>query len=111
MDVTITMRVCDECKRRDRPATRYTLTAEEGEPVTRDLCDDDAAPLLAVFGDAPKEEKEAPPQVPVRRPAKKVAAKKATAKKATAKKATTGRRTRILTMAEIEAEKAKNSKS
>ncbi|NWF28259.1 hypothetical protein HW130_18625 [Streptomyces sp. PKU-EA00015] len=50
MDVTITVRVCDICKRRDRPATRYTLTADEAEPRERDLCDEDAAPLLDLFG-------------------------------------------------------------
>lgn len=50
MDLTITVRGCDQCKRNDRPATRYTLAVENGEPVTRDLCAEDAAPLEAVFG-------------------------------------------------------------
>ncbi|MGV9312579.1 hypothetical protein ACWDR0_10325 [Streptomyces sp. NPDC003691] len=57
MDLTITVRGCDQCKRTDRPATRYTLTVESGEPVTRDLCAEDAAPLEAAFGPlAPAEE-------------------------------------------------------
>ncbi|MGW8743562.1 hypothetical protein [Streptomyces sp. NPDC055794] len=60
MDLTITVRGCDQCKRTDRPATRYTLTAESGEPVTRDLCAEDAAPLEAVFGPLASAEKQSP---------------------------------------------------
>ncbi|MFG2209953.1 hypothetical protein ACIQK6_23915 [Streptomyces sp. NPDC091682] len=50
MDLTITMRVCDICKSGDRPTSRYTLTPEEGEPRAKDLCDEHAAPVRAVFG-------------------------------------------------------------
>ncbi|MFE0771958.1 hypothetical protein [Streptomyces sp. NPDC058861] len=60
MDLTITVRGCDQCKRNDRPATRYTLTVENGEKVTRDLCAEDAAPLEAVFGPLPKAEEKSP---------------------------------------------------
>ncbi|MFI6275929.1 hypothetical protein [Streptomyces sp. NPDC050988] len=117
MDVTITVRVCDICKRRDRNATRFTLTPDEGKPRQRDLCDEDAAPVLAVFGeDALKatedDSADSPaPQEPAAKkaPAKKAAAKKAVAKKTTAKKTAAGtrrpRRTPVRTLAEIEAEK------
>ncbi|MFK0099250.1 hypothetical protein [Streptomyces sp. NPDC091040] len=60
MDLTITVRGCDQCKRKDRPATRYTLTVEDGEKVTRDLCAEDAAPLEAAFGPLPKAEEMSP---------------------------------------------------
>ncbi|WP_369186480.1 hypothetical protein [Streptomyces sp. R08] len=60
MDLTITVRGCDQCKRNDRPATRYTLAVENGEPVTRDLCAEDAAPLEAVFGPLAPPEKPSP---------------------------------------------------
>ncbi|MFE0104124.1 hypothetical protein [Streptomyces sp. NPDC059009] len=50
MDITITVRACDYCKKNDRPTARYTLTPEKGEPVTRDLCAEDVAPLEALFG-------------------------------------------------------------
>ncbi|MFE5971382.1 hypothetical protein ACFQ64_04370 [Streptomyces sp. NPDC056460] len=50
MDLTITMRVCDICKSGDRPTSRYVLTPEEGEPRAKDLCDEHAAPVRAVFG-------------------------------------------------------------
>ncbi|NUV86583.1 hypothetical protein G6W61_10225 [Streptomyces sp. KAI-26] len=60
MDLTITVRGCDQCKRKDRPATRYTLTVEDGQKVTRDLCAEDAAPLEAVFGPLPKAEEMSP---------------------------------------------------
>ncbi|MFG2850882.1 hypothetical protein ACGFZ9_09450 [Streptomyces mirabilis] len=111
MDVTITVRVCDICKRRDRNATRYTLTPDEGEPRQRDLCDEDAAAVLAVFvEDVEKvsEDDSADSPAPQEPAAKKAPAKKAAAKKAVAKK-TAGtrrpRRTPVRTIEEIEAEK------
>ncbi|MFF7254781.1 hypothetical protein [Streptomyces microflavus] len=60
MDLTITVRGCDQCKRNDRPATRYTLTVEDGEKVTRDLCAEDAVPLESVFGPLPQAEEMSP---------------------------------------------------
>ncbi|MCX5237214.1 hypothetical protein OG824_18610 [Streptomyces prunicolor] len=104
MDVTITVRVCDICKRRDRNATRYTLTPDEGEPRQRDLCDEDAAAVLAVFvEDVEKvsEDDSADSSAPQEPAAKKAPAKKAVAKKATRRP----RRTPVRTMEEIEAEK------
>ncbi|MGA5019240.1 hypothetical protein ACPCAA_17710 [Streptomyces griseoincarnatus] len=100
MDVTITVRRCDNCKSPDKEATRYTLTVDEGEPVTRDLCDEDAAPLLEAFGGAV-----APASAPVKRTP---APRKAPAEKAPAKKAASRRRGRtpVKTLEEIEAEKA-----
>ncbi|MFJ3974899.1 hypothetical protein [Streptomyces sp. NPDC090021] len=104
MDLTITVRVCDKCKRQDRPAKRYTLTPDEGRPIQRDLCDEDAAPVLDLFdleAEKPQPASEAKPP----------AQRKATGKKATAKKATTRRgRTPVKTLAEIEAEKAARAK-
>ncbi len=102
MDLTITVRVCDKCKRQDRDATRYTLTPDEGKPVTRDLCDEDAAPVLEVFGEAVSEASEEKPP----------AQRKAPAEKAPAKKAVTRRRGRtpIKTLDQIEAEKAAKAK-
>ncbi|MER8116264.1 hypothetical protein [Streptomyces sp. NPDC094031] len=60
MELKITVRVCEVCKSTERPATRYTLTPEGGEPVTRDLCADDAAPLEAAFGPLVPSEKPSP---------------------------------------------------
>ncbi|MEW1694475.1 hypothetical protein [Streptomyces sp. NPDC091278] len=60
MDLTITVRGCDVCKRNDRPATRYTLTPESGDPATRDLCAEDAAPLEVLFGPLVPAEKPSP---------------------------------------------------
>ncbi|MCD7438975.1 hypothetical protein K4B79_12145 [Streptomyces lincolnensis] len=88
--------------------------------MTRDLCDEDAAPVLAVFDLAVSEDSEPEPVVTeARPPAQRTAsAKKTTAKKTTAKKTTTGTaaeevaakprrrgRTPVKTIAEIEASK------
>lgn len=51
MELTISVRLCDKCKSKDRPTTRYTLAQAGAEPRERDLCDEDAAPLTAIFGD------------------------------------------------------------
>lgn len=108
MDLTITVRVCDKCKRRDRPATRYNLRVDEAEPIQRDLCGDDAAPLVELFDLTPAEESE-PAATEARTPAqRKPAAKKAAAKKATA--SPRKRRTPVMTMEEIEARKAAAAK-
>ncbi|MER5851025.1 hypothetical protein ABT126_29365 [Streptomyces sp. NPDC002012] len=149
MDLTITVRGCDQCKRNDRPATRYTLTIENGEQVTRDLCAEDAAPLEAVFGPLPQAEELSPTdafkeqiltllneheeEATARRaqreaegreanpaPAKTAAVKKAPAKKATSARKTTAAKkaaakkapakqsgTKSMTVAQIEALKAK----
>ncbi|MEU3265126.1 hypothetical protein [Streptomyces bacillaris] len=100
MDLTITVRVCDECKRRDRDATRYTLTPEEGKPRTRDLCDEDAAPLLAVFGEPASEARNDT------LPAQGRAPKKAPAKNAADAPPRRRGKTPVATLAEIEARKA-----
>ncbi|MGW0705078.1 hypothetical protein ACWD4G_03720 [Streptomyces sp. NPDC002643] len=102
MDVTITVRVCDKCKRQDRPATRYSLTADESKPVTRDLCDEDAAPVLAVFDLAVVENSEPEPAEP-----KPPTQRRAPAKKAAEKRTTPRRRGRtpVKTLEEIEADK------
>ncbi|SNS50670.1 hypothetical protein [Actinacidiphila glaucinigra] len=100
MDVTITVRVCDICERRDRPAVRYTLQPENGEARTRDLCAVDVAPVEALFGPLNPEgtEEDAPLRA--------VVASKPPAKKAAAKTgARRTRRTPITTMEEIEARK------
>ncbi|MGW2419753.1 hypothetical protein ACWC0C_10955 [Streptomyces sp. NPDC001709] len=127
MDLTITVRVCDICERKDRPATRYTLTPENGEGVTRDLCAEDIAPVEKVFGPlVPAEEAEQGPLYlnavdEGEKPepaAKKATAKKTTAKKTTAKKTTAAekppaqrrRRTRVATLDQIEAEKKAKAK-
>ncbi|WP_405978873.1 hypothetical protein [Streptomyces sp. NBC_00158] len=51
MELTITVRLCDQCKSKDRPTTRYTLALAGSKPRERDLCDEDAAPLRDLFGD------------------------------------------------------------
>ncbi|MFF4244294.1 hypothetical protein ACFYY2_07440 [Streptomyces sp. NPDC001822] len=107
MDVTITVRVCDICKDKDKPATRYTLTGESGEAATRDLCAEDAAPVEKVFGPLKPAEKKAAPRYLNAEEETPKAPRKAPAKKA-AKKATTPRRTsrtKVMTMEEIEAQK------
>ncbi|MEU5433811.1 hypothetical protein AB0G73_10580 [Streptomyces sp. NPDC020719] len=45
----MTMLVCDVCERRDRAARKYTLTVGGAEPVRKDLCAEDAEPVLALF--------------------------------------------------------------
>jgi len=117
MELTITVRACDVCGRGDRPTTRYTLTSENAEPVTRDLCAEDAAPLEAAFGPLATPEGKGPADVflthlhaavaeagrqttgepdqpqtaPVVKAARKTAAKKTTAKKAASKTTATKR--------------------
>ncbi|WP_371671216.1 hypothetical protein OG985_28510 [Streptomyces sp. NBC_00289] len=108
MDVTITVRVCDVCERRDRPAIRYTLTPENGTAKTRDLCAVDVAPVEKLFG--PLEEAEADDS-----PSSKA---KPVKKAATAKKVASGTvprrrasRTPVMTMEQIEKMKAGSSES
>ncbi|MFI9205302.1 hypothetical protein [Streptomyces sp. NPDC053048] len=118
VELQITMLVCDVCERRDVPAKRYTLAVEDGEPIRKDLCLDDATPLIKLFypgasvaafteaeaeaapetpaeeeAQAEEEEPQAAPMkraAPRTRPAAKkaTAAKRTTAKKAAAKKTT-----------------------
>ncbi|MFG2147365.1 hypothetical protein ACGFRG_24740 [Streptomyces sp. NPDC048696] len=129
MEVTVTMVVCDVCKRQDRPAQKYLLAVGDTEPVRKDLCVEDAAPVVALFfepeaaapeaavtldGPQGHDRETARPAREPAAPAKKAAAKRAPAKKATAKK-TTAKKTatrrkslgaRTLTPEQIEAEKA-----
>jgi hypothetical protein len=105
MDVTITVRVCDICKDKDKPATRYSLTPDGDETVTRDLCHEDAAPVLAVFDLTPEG---APESVPSedKPPAQRKAPAAKAEKKAPAR--TTSRRrgkTPVRTLEQIEAAK------
>ncbi|WP_265106701.1 hypothetical protein [Streptomyces sp. ET3-23] len=111
MEVQVTMLVCDECERRDVPARKYTLAVEGGEPIRKDLCLDDAAPLLKLFypgaslasfaeeesATAESAEETAPEQAPEQEtpPAPRTApARRATpVKKTVAKKATPARKT------------------
>ncbi|MEV0437796.1 hypothetical protein AB0I84_00730 [Streptomyces spectabilis] len=120
MELQVTVLICDVCKKRDVPAKKYLLAIGESEPKRRDLCDEDAAPVLAAFGllaepvteTAP--EPEQPPTPAKKAVAKKTAARKTVAKKTTAKrtaeKRTAAKKTlgaRTMTLEEIEAEKAK----
>ncbi|MFB8020049.1 hypothetical protein ACFC36_15985 [Streptomyces rubiginosohelvolus] len=127
MELQVTVLICDVCKERDVPAKKYLLAIGESEPKRRDLCDRDAAPVLAAFGlpaEPVTEMAPGPDQPPTgagaaATPAKKAAPRKAAAKKATAKKTvakktavkkTAAKKTlgaRTMTLAEIEAEKAK----
>ncbi|WP_329022498.1 MULTISPECIES: hypothetical protein [Streptomyces] len=50
IEVTTTLIICDVCERRDAPAYRYTITVGDSPPVRRDLCAQDAEPIVAVFG-------------------------------------------------------------
>ncbi|MER7109679.1 hypothetical protein [Streptomyces sp. NPDC000229] len=112
MDVTITVRVCDKCKRRDRPATRYSLSTEGDEPKTRDLCDEDAAPVLEVFDLTVSEAGEPEPaQREDKPPAQRKAPAAKAAKKAPAKQTASRRRGRtpVMSLEEIEKLKAKKS--
>ncbi|NUK41795.1 hypothetical protein HRW13_13060 [Streptomyces lunaelactis] len=85
------------------------MTPEESEPITRDLCDEDAASLLAVFGEAVSEAREEKPPAQRKRPAK--AAAEAAEDKTTAKAATRRRgKTPVMTLDEIEARKAAAAK-
>ncbi|MFI0985012.1 hypothetical protein [Streptomyces exfoliatus] len=112
----ITLLICDNCKRRDRAAETYSLTIGDSEPVQRDLCEECAAPIVAlwdlateakklarVFQEPPVQDSDAS-----KPPAKKALAKKTTAK-TTATKKTAARRsrgTKSLTIEEINALKA-----
>lgn len=123
MELTITVRLCDQCKSKDRPTTRYTLALAGSEPRERDLCDEDAAPLRDLFGDdlavqgppelAPVERavvailaaaKAA--KAPERLPASKPVPKKAAVRGKAARPAVRRSKTPVMTMDEIEAMKA-----
>ncbi|MBT2544516.1 hypothetical protein J7E99_28410 [Streptomyces sp. ISL-44] len=127
MELTISVRMCDQCKSKDRPTTRYTLALAGSAPRERDLCEEDAAPLRALFGDdlaaqgppelAPLERAEAAiraaaenvtAEVPEQQaaPTRKPQARKAAEKDKPAR--TSGRRSKtpVMTMDEIEAMKA-----
>ncbi|WP_042800925.1 hypothetical protein [Streptomyces sp. C] len=75
---------------------------DEGEPAERDLCDEDAAPLLDLFDLSPAEESEPAPSE-AKPPAQRRAAKKTAAKKTTSRRRG---RTPVTTVEEIEARKA-----
>ncbi|MFI5861802.1 hypothetical protein [Streptomyces sp. NPDC051546] len=123
MELTITVRLCDQCKSKDRPTTRYTLALVGSEPRERDLCDEDAAPLRDLFGDdlavqgppelAPVERAAVEilaaakaAKAPERLPASKPVAKKAAVRGKPARPAVRRSKTPVMTMDEIEAMKA-----
>ncbi|AXQ65226.1 hypothetical protein KGG90_gp57 [Streptomyces phage Thestral] len=113
------LRACDIDK--VIPAKRYTITADDGRTVSKDLCEEHAEPFEEWLEEAelPEEEveqayeepevepePEPAPVVPKRPAVKKVAAKKAPAKKAApAKKTTSRRRPKITSLEEIERSK------
>jgi hypothetical protein len=83
------------------------VAVDEGEPIRRDLCDEDAAPLLDLL-DLPEAEEPEPAPAETKPPAQRKAAKKATDKKATAPRRRG--RTPVTTLDEIEARKAAAAK-
>ncbi|QWQ42087.1 hypothetical protein KME66_14530 [Streptomyces sp. YPW6] len=104
---------------RQTPAKTYTITPEGEEPVDLDLCEADAAPIEELIRKvrggqvaAPKAARKAPAPTAERvtrsAPAKKTPEKKTPAGKTTAGKTTaakTAKGPKIMTMAEIEAQK------
>ncbi|MFF7021394.1 hypothetical protein ACFY97_10300 [Streptomyces klenkii] len=123
MELQVTVLICDVCKERDVPAKKYLLAIGESEPKRRDLCDRDAAPVLAAFGLSAEQpvaetapETKQPPAPATKTAAKKTAAKKTAAKRTAAKKTAAKKATpkktlgaRETTLEEIAAEKAKNA--
>ncbi|MGP3686253.1 hypothetical protein ACTVZO_16360 [Streptomyces sp. IBSNAI002] len=129
MELTITVRLCDQCKNKDRPTTRYTLALAGCEPRERDLCDEDAAPLRDLFGDdlaaqgppelAPLERAAAAILAAVEDQKAEVPGQQSPASKPKPKKAAEGgkparpagrrSRTPVMTMDEIEARKAEKA--
>jgi pyruvate/2-oxoglutarate dehydrogenase complex dihydrolipoamide acyltransferase (E2) component len=115
------VRACDIDKK--IPAKNYTITADDGRTISKDLCVEHAEPFEEWLEEAelgeeeaeeepeeqpeplheagPEPEPESAPVVPKRGP-RKVAAKKATAKKAATP---ARRRPKIVTLDEIEASK------
>ncbi len=97
MEISVT--VCDVCKSVDRETTRYTVTWPGGT-VERDLCSDDARPLLELIGEQ---------GAPAERPAQ-IAPQKRTqsAQRAPSPQRTPrGRRAKVVSLEEIERSKAK----
>lgn len=99
------LRACDIDKK--IPAKNYTITADDGRSISKDLCAEHAEPFEEWLEEAeldeeapepePEPEPEVQPEVPKRGPA---AAKKAAAKKVPAR-----RRPKITSLEEIEASK------
>ncbi|WP_327292431.1 hypothetical protein [Streptomyces sp. NBC_01198] len=127
IEVTVEVTVCDIDPDPEVPAKRYSITADDGRTVTRELCPNHAEPFEALLREedpGPEGESESddgPPPVRVRGhgavPRKTAAAKKAAAKKTAAEPgasseeepAPAGRRRRrppVTTMAQIEQKKA-----
>ncbi|MFE9924254.1 hypothetical protein ACFYQA_22530 [Streptomyces sp. NPDC005774] len=117
MKLKVDVTACDIDKR--WPAKTYTITADDGRSISKDLCEEHAEPIEEWLEEAelmeesepepepdPKPEPEPDPK-PAARPAAKKAPAKAPAKRA-AKKATPARRgPRIMSLEQIEAEKKK----
>ncbi|MFJ6680601.1 hypothetical protein [Streptomyces werraensis] len=97
------IRACDIDKK--FPAKKYTLTAEDGRTISKDLCEEHAEPFEEWLEEVELSEEEAEPAAepePEPQPARKAPARKATAKKAAA---TARKRPKIMTLEEIEAQK------
>lgn len=94
------LRACDIDKK--IPAKRYTITADDGRTISKDLCEEHAEPFEEWLEEAElgEEEAELAPE-PAPAPAKKAPAKKASA----AKKTTARRRPKVVSLEEIEAKK------
>jgi hypothetical protein len=82
------------------PAMTYTITASDGRSVSKDLCEEHAAPFEEWLEEAEVEEEPEPEPAPVAKVVKQAPAKHAPAKKTTAR-----RRPKIVSLEEIEASK------
>src|SRR5690606_25349339 len=96
----VLIRACDIDKK--IPAKNYTLTAEDGRAISKDLCEEHAEPFEEWLeeADLAEEEPEPEPEPEPARPAKKALPKQAPVEKATGRK-----RPRIMTLEQIEAPK------
>ncbi|MEV5330873.1 hypothetical protein [Streptomyces werraensis] len=92
------VRACDIDKK--IPAKNYTITAEDGRTISKDLCEEHAEPFEEWLEEAELVDEEPEPE-PEPAPAKKATARKAPA----AKKTTARRKPRIVSLEEIEAQK------
>lgn len=100
------LRACDIDKK--IPAKRYTITADDGRTISKDLCEEHAEPFEEWLEEAElvDEEPEPAPVLETAPEPKPAPAKKAPARKApAAKKTTARRRPKVVSLEEIEAKK------
>ncbi len=97
MEISVT--VCDVCKSVDRETVRYTVTWPGGT-VERDLCSEDARPLLDLIGDQ---------GAPVERPVRIAPQKRAQSpqRASSPQRTPRARRAKVVSLEEIERSKAK----